>query len=254
MLFTYRQIQAGLNSYQTEIVHRYYPILSGYDHSLFGLIKQIFHNLSTAQYGHIATAYTAVVGVLSLFLYVTRMRHLPFINRLLCLTVACLLLPPTSYDYRLIHLYTPWALLVLFAVDTYRSGDLAVPGLKQVFVCFIVLMSQVGEIIYHTGSGGQPDQSDRSSLSALPRPSLPLPQFAGRCRQPRHGATTRSSQIAVRPRGIAEVFLKLQDWAFKEAPRESAQTENYKERDERQNHRDRVHRKRLRQQVVPDKQ
>ena len=93
---------------------------------------------------------------MGLLVYLLRIRHLPAINQVLCLTIACVLLPPTSFDYTLLHLYTPWALCVLFAVDTYRARRLRIPGLAAVFVCFAILFAQLGEFVLHGDRlGGQ---------------------------------------------------------------------------------------------------
>ncbi|HEV2619841.1 MAG TPA: hypothetical protein VGU23_07870, partial [Acidobacteriaceae bacterium] len=67
----------------------------------------------------------------------------------LFLTVACITLPPTSYDYTLLHLYTPWVMLVFLAVSRWRD-HLPVPkGLWPAFLCLALLLSPQSEIILH---------------------------------------------------------------------------------------------------------
>jgi hypothetical protein len=74
---------------------------------------------------------------------------MPPVNQLLFLTIACITLPPTSYDYTLLHLYTPWVMLVFIAVAAWRN-DLPTPrGLWPAFLCFILLLSPQNEIIFH---------------------------------------------------------------------------------------------------------
>jgi hypothetical protein len=81
---------------------------------------------------------------------------MPVLNQVLCLTVAMTLLPPMSFDYTLIHLYLPFALLALYLVDFHRKGLDAPRGVAGVVFCMVVLLSQVGEIIFHGDRlGGQ---------------------------------------------------------------------------------------------------
>jgi len=145
----WKGINEGVQQFQVGNVVPYVPGILGVDHSLFALVKRVCGVLPYAQYAHILSVYTlsgAVVGVLC---YVMRMRKLPLTNQVLCLTVASVVLPPISYEYTLLHLYTPFAMLVVFAVDAYRSGRTRVPGLPFIFACFTILLSQIGEIILH---------------------------------------------------------------------------------------------------------
>jgi hypothetical protein len=120
----------------------------GFDHSVFGLIKTLIAsahlpaeatNLKPILRGYMAIA--ACGGVALFFLCI---RHLPVINQVMCLCVASILLPPVSFDYTLLHLYIPWAMLVVFAVQQKHRFT---PGLTAVFLCFGVLMSIQTEVI-----------------------------------------------------------------------------------------------------------
>jgi len=105
--------------------------------------------------GHILTFYLAVAALTGLTLYFVRIRHLPIINQVLCLCVAAILLPPVSYDYTLMNLYIPWAMLVLFAQDQDRAKR-SVPGLMAAFICLAFLVSPETEFIFRgQGFAGQ---------------------------------------------------------------------------------------------------
>jgi hypothetical protein len=152
----------GLAGFTTSYSGHYQSGEIGVDHSLFGLLKRYLGVLPGAEYAHLLNIYFVVAAVLGLAAYFLRIRHLPLINQVLCLAIACILLPPTSFDYTLLHLYTPWALCVLLVVDSSRAEHLhgnasrIVPGLAAIFVCFAILMSQIGEIILHGDRlGGQ---------------------------------------------------------------------------------------------------
>ncbi len=71
---------------------------------------------------------------------------MPVINQVICLCVASIILPPVSYDYTLVNLYIPWAMLVCFALD---KQTLKTAGLTIAFVCFAIATSIQTEFIYH---------------------------------------------------------------------------------------------------------
>jgi len=125
---------------------------SSFDHSLFGLLKRMLRPLPPpAVLGHILTIYLGVAALTGLALYIFRIRKLPVANQLLCLSVASILLPPTSFDYTLLHLYAPWALLILCAFQA-KNLHKRIPGLTAAFVCFAILLVPETELIWHTHS------------------------------------------------------------------------------------------------------
>jgi hypothetical protein len=149
-------IYKGLNTFRTDYVIPYRPFLSGVDHSLFGFLKRILGPMPFSEYDSILKIYLPSAAVCGIVLYFARIRKLPEINQVLCLTVASIVLPPASYDYTLIHLYTPFARVVLFLVNRYRTGQTAVRGMTGIMVCFTILLSQEGEVIFHGDRlGGQ---------------------------------------------------------------------------------------------------
>lgn len=125
----------------------------GFDHSFFGLMKTRHFVTWPLNLRLRLNAYLALAACGGLVLFVLRIRYLPVINQVLCLCVASVLLPPVSYDYTLLHLYIPWSMLVLFAV---QERERFTPGLTAVFLCFAVLMSIQTEFIWNGRShGGQ---------------------------------------------------------------------------------------------------
>ena len=90
---------------------------------------------------HVFLLFAAVGGTATFFLRILR---LPVANQVLCLCVASILLPPVSFDYTLLHLYVPWAIIVLLALE---RGARRTPGLIAVMVCFAFTMSIETEVI-----------------------------------------------------------------------------------------------------------
>jgi len=153
--------QAGVARFRELYILRYSEV--GFDHSLFALPKAMlgfskFFTHSPTPPGPEALArmlavYLPLFALVGVVLYFTLIRRLPVINQVLCLFIASILLPPVSYDYTLIHLYAPWALLLLFTVET---RDRFTPGLTAAFTCFAILLAPETEIILHKHSfGGQ---------------------------------------------------------------------------------------------------
>lgn len=150
-----RDVRTGLKTFEQVYVLHYRPVEIGVDHSLFGLLKRVLGPRHEMILPHLLLLYLAAGALFGLAIYFFRIRNLPYTNQVLCLSIACILLPPTSYDYTLLSLYTPWALLVLVCVDAYRSGR-RLPGLSIAFVLFGSLMSSQGEFISHGDRlGGQ---------------------------------------------------------------------------------------------------
>ncbi len=150
MEVAWKGIQSGLTEFATRYtLHRRYGEI-GFDHSLVGVAKRMYTYMPPplvfARQVRIYLLLGALGGVM---LFVGRIRKLPLINQVLCLTVACILLPPTSYDYTLLHLYLPWAMLVLLVLSSWPNERVRIGGLTQIFVCLTILLSSQSEFIYH---------------------------------------------------------------------------------------------------------
>jgi hypothetical protein len=100
----------------------------GFQHSLFFLVRQIlaigFQRPDMV--GKAYSVYSYAVPLAGLLLYFTTIRKLPMLNQMIALTACAVLLPWWSGDYTLIHLYVPWALLVIWIIDnsdnSFASG------------------------------------------------------------------------------------------------------------------------------------
>lgn len=89
----------------------------GYDHGVFALLKV----LSGGALAGASSKYLLVAGLTAGVLYFARIWRLPLLNQVLALTLCSVLLPPFSADYTLLHLYCPWALLLLAMVHGFVS-------------------------------------------------------------------------------------------------------------------------------------
>lgn len=111
--------QQGIAHFGDLYVVRYQDIC--FDHSLFALIKNIGllrgRPIDSQHLAFLLASYLPCAALAGFAVWLLRIRRLPIINQVLCLTIATILLPPVSYDYTLLHLYAPWAMLVLFTFE-----------------------------------------------------------------------------------------------------------------------------------------
>ncbi len=126
---------------------------TGFDHSIFGMVKRVGslgygrHRLLTATALH---WYTLLSGLSVLVLFVTRVWRMPVLNQILALTVIAILVPPTSFDYTLIHLYVPCGLLVLQTLEQrHQSAKPSGQGQRLALLLFGLLLAPLTEFIVH---------------------------------------------------------------------------------------------------------
>jgi hypothetical protein len=153
--YSWHQISNGLNLYRVGTFEIVNQEVIGFDHSLFALIKRPFFMVASNPnwIKPFLKAYLVIVALGGVILFFSRIRNLPVLNQVILLTTAAVFLPPSSYDYTLMHLYVPWSMLVLFALDTANQK---VQGLDAILVCFAGLMAAEAEFIHHSvGFGGQ---------------------------------------------------------------------------------------------------
>lgn len=155
MGIAYRGIEDGLARFREHYMLTYLPVETSFDHSIFAVFKRTMFSHGNGKVPPEAlTVYLAMVAVVGIALYFLRIRKLPMLNQILCLCIASILLPPTSHDYTLIHLYVPFGLLVLYAVRLPDPSKM--PGLTAAFLCLAFLFSPESEFILHgAGYGGQ---------------------------------------------------------------------------------------------------
>ncbi len=143
----YRGIQAGVTAFENIYIFQFNPMESGMDHSLFALLKLPFVVIQRPHAFHrIIVPYLVIAAVAGILAYFLRIRNLPPVNQVLSISVASVLLPPVSHDYTLLHMYAPWAMLTLFAVDSlchtpYRRA------VSVALTCFLILFTAQNYLI-----------------------------------------------------------------------------------------------------------
>lgn len=152
-----RGILSGIEMFRQQYMIQYLLMETGFDHSIFGLIKflDFYRNAAIYPIDKLLSIYLPCAAIVGLALYVAIIRKLPMLNQILLLTIASILLPSTSHDYTLLHLYVPWALLLLFSLQTSETRP-RIKGLMSAFLCFAILLAPESEFIhYGRGFGGQ---------------------------------------------------------------------------------------------------
>ena len=133
---------------QLQAFGRYYaasPWDLGYDHSFFGLVK--FITLPwRPDLTPLVRPYTWFVAVACLALYFGRIWKLPLANQILILSVLSVSIPPVSYDYTLVSLYAPLAILCILAL---RLPDDEQRILIPYFMLFAAILTPQSYIIFH---------------------------------------------------------------------------------------------------------
>jgi hypothetical protein len=145
--YSFQQTSLGLDQFREVYMLHVLPAESGFDHSLFCLIKRLIPAWRRPEIvSRLLTGYLATAALVGTVIFFVRIRKLPVVNRVLCLSVAAILLPPVSYDYTLLHLYAPFFLVVFFAMEQHQRPR---PQLKIILGLFAFLLSAQEEWIYH---------------------------------------------------------------------------------------------------------
>jgi hypothetical protein len=106
---------------------------SGYDHSLFGLLKRL-DQAHPEHFAGLAMGYAAVAAVGMTALFFGRVRRMPRPNQLFLVSVAAVLLPPTSFEYTLMLMMPLWAWFGLLTLEGRRRGmAVAMAGFAVLF-------------------------------------------------------------------------------------------------------------------------
>ena len=149
--YSWRQTLIGLSNFKGESVVSIERSVVGFDHSLFAPLKLVFTSLFGLEGPRaLLGLYLAVLGLLGLVIFFTRVRHLPVTNQVLCLSIAAIVFPPLSLDYTLLHLYAGLVLLSLVATQKARQDPgKAIKGLGAAFLLFAFVLSPQSELIWH---------------------------------------------------------------------------------------------------------
>ncbi len=143
-----REIAVGLKYFQAVYVFQFHPPESGMDHSLFAILKLCLVRFNrTDLLPLLIRPYLVTAAILGILLYFLRIRHLPMFNQVLAIVVVSVLLPPVSHDYTLLHVYTPFVLLILSMLGEHpdrrrRTVEAAL------LACFLLLFSSENYLIH----------------------------------------------------------------------------------------------------------
>jgi hypothetical protein len=124
----FEEVRAGLEHLSVSHIMPYLPTEIRYDHSLFSVVKQLLH----VRYGRDTAALNSAIRAAALpysllvisgfvALYWFRVRKLPILNQVIALVILSITLPYMSLEYTLSHVYTAWALFVLFVASEVTS-------------------------------------------------------------------------------------------------------------------------------------
>jgi hypothetical protein len=172
------------------------PFELGWDHSLFGAIKQGLYTVSV--FRHLkhpdttvfqisgletaATIYGVAAPVAFILFYWRRLYRLPVLNQLIALLILSVMLPFISNEYTLVHIYIAWGAFVLFLYRDVRTGLVEIPfwKLATILICFAVVFSPQSYWVFGSADsfGGQIKLGALAALlcvvSTTPMPSSGL--------------------------------------------------------------------------------
>jgi len=143
----HRQIAHGIAMFQQIYVETTNKSMLICDHSLFALVKLLLIKFGRANAPHLlhiaVPIYLATAALTGLLFFFFVIRKLPFLNQVLILTLCAVSLPPTSFDYTLLHLAVPFALLSLYALDVWNAGDAIPAGLNAAMALFGLIFADL---------------------------------------------------------------------------------------------------------------
>jgi Glycosyltransferase family 87 len=156
------------------------------DHSLLAPIKTVafFHADRWGTLSYLTRPYLLIAGTAALLAFFLRVARMPLTNQVLFLFCAMVALPPVSYDYTLVHLYAPWALLVAVALRAAAAGQ-TLPGLRTCFLCFAVLFTSQRYIHHHWICANAPLKTGALVLLMVTALRHPIPCRINRMSSPR---------------------------------------------------------------------
>jgi hypothetical protein len=146
-----------LGGYTTYYVNGIRAQEIGYDHSLYSVVKHVYLVVQTLtgplthKLAQVYQVYIAFAILLAILLFFARLKKLPPLNQALAIVCMMLLLPPVSYDYRLLHLYVPFAFFVFWMIEQKGVADKA----SQKFLAlFAILFTPQTFLLYWIGRYG----------------------------------------------------------------------------------------------------
>ena len=113
------EVKFGLAYGNMTVIGPYRPMAGGFDHSVVGVYKRL-HGVPMESLLPVLNVYVLCAGCVALALWWFRWRKMPMENEVMGLVVAMVTIMPMSYDYTLLHIYVPLALLMV-AIQRGRS-------------------------------------------------------------------------------------------------------------------------------------
>jgi hypothetical protein len=142
-----RGVAGGVTDWVTRYSLTYEERLAEVDHSLFGLLKRVDQG-HPRHFVALAAGYALVGGVGMLLLFFGRAWKMPRLNQMLVVSLAAVLLPPTSFDYTLMILLPAWGWMVWLVVS--GSPDRRVRrGLSIGMLCLALLFAPETFLVWH---------------------------------------------------------------------------------------------------------
>jgi hypothetical protein len=157
-------IADGLAYLRQVQIFDYKPIEISFDHSLFALVKQVcfraVHDVArvNALLPHIYLVYGLSAVAFFSAAYFFAIRRLPVLNQLLALSAFSVLLPYVSYDYTLVNLFVPFAILIFVLAADAADGRLRLTRGKMLCLLlpYAVIFTPQSYLVYHVvGYGAQ---------------------------------------------------------------------------------------------------
>jgi hypothetical protein len=138
-----RGVAGGVTDWVTRYSLTYEERLAEVDHSLFGLLKRVDQG-HPQHFLALAAGYALIGGLGMLLLFFGRVWKMPRLNQMLVVSLAAVLLPPTSFDYTLMLLLPAWGWMVLLILNERLHGrpdERAWIGLSIGMLCFALLFA-----------------------------------------------------------------------------------------------------------------
>jgi len=116
------------------------------NHSVFGLAR-IMVLLAGKSPAKLPLPYYACGAVLMGLAFFGRLWKMPVANQLLAVTAFMVMFPPISYFYTLVHLYSPFLVLVFLAIREEREG-VRIRGLRGTLMLFVPILASFTVFTY----------------------------------------------------------------------------------------------------------
>ncbi len=128
------------------------------DISLFSFTKQILFTIQPQMnMMFVYYLYFIIISVGFTIVYVSKIYYLPFLNQLFIFTIAILLFPFASMDYKLLYLTIPWGVFMIFLAYDAETTGFSTKQALHILISFAILFTpQTYLISNENGScGGQ---------------------------------------------------------------------------------------------------